>query len=56
MSSGAFIAGATIELSCDAPLRPPYQVYLQGGTMAEHVALGVIAAARAVKGRKPPQR
>ncbi|MBV8364355.1 MAG: methionine gamma-lyase family protein, partial [Candidatus Eremiobacteraeota bacterium] len=36
MSSGAFISGATIELSCDAPLRAPYEVYLQGGLFAEH--------------------
>jgi cystathionine beta-lyase family protein involved in aluminum resistance len=33
MSSGSFVAGATIELSCDAPLRPPFEVYLQGGTI-----------------------
>ena len=26
MSSGAFVGGATIELSCDAPLRPPFEV------------------------------
>jgi cystathionine beta-lyase family protein involved in aluminum resistance len=57
MSSGAFIAGSTAELSCDAPLRPPFQVYLQGGTLAEHVALGAISAADAVmKGQKGEQR
>jgi cystathionine beta-lyase family protein involved in aluminum resistance len=48
MSGGAFVNGATIELSCDAPLRPPFEVYLQGGTMREHVALGAILAADAV--------
>lgn len=48
MSSGAFISGATIELSCDAPMRPPYDVYLQGGLMAEHVAIGAALAADAV--------
>jgi cystathionine beta-lyase family protein involved in aluminum resistance len=48
MSSGAFVSGATIELSCDAPLRPPYDVYLQGGVMAEHVAIGAALAADAV--------
>ncbi|MBV9233264.1 MAG: methionine gamma-lyase family protein, partial [Candidatus Eremiobacteraeota bacterium] len=31
MSSGAFVAGSTLELSCDAPLRPPFEVYVQGG-------------------------
>ncbi len=48
MSSGAFVAGATIELSCDAPLRPPYEVYLQGGTTVAHACLGALFAARAV--------
>lgn len=57
MSSGAFVAGSTSELSCDGPLRPPFQVYLQGGTLAEHVALGAISAADAVmKGRQGFQR
>jgi cystathionine beta-lyase family protein involved in aluminum resistance len=48
MSSGAFVSGATIELSCDAPLRAPYEVYLQGGVTAEHAALGAMLAADAV--------
>ncbi len=46
MSSGSFVAGATIELSCDAPLREPYEVYLQGGLAAEHAYLGALFAAR----------
>lgn len=48
MSSGAFVSGATIELSCDAPLREPYEVYLQGGVMAEHTMAGALFAAQAV--------
>jgi cystathionine beta-lyase family protein involved in aluminum resistance len=48
MSSGSFVSGATIELSCDAPLRAPYEVYLQGGVTAEHAALGAVLAADAV--------
>jgi cystathionine beta-lyase family protein involved in aluminum resistance len=48
MSSGSFVSGATIELSCDAPLRAPYEVYLQGGITAEHAALGAALAADAV--------
>lgn len=48
MSSGAFISGSTIDLSCDAPLRAPWDVYLQGGVVAEHTALGAILAADAV--------
>jgi cystathionine beta-lyase family protein involved in aluminum resistance len=49
MSSGSFISGATIELSCDAPLREPFEVYLQGGVVAEHAVLGALFAARAVQ-------
>ena len=48
MSSGAFVAGATIELSCDAPMRAPYEVYLPGGLHAAHAAMGALFAARAV--------
>jgi cystathionine beta-lyase family protein involved in aluminum resistance len=48
MSSGSFVAGATIELSCDAPLREPYEVYVQGGITAEHAALGAVFAADAI--------
>jgi cystathionine beta-lyase family protein involved in aluminum resistance len=48
MSGGAFVAGATIELSCDAPLRPPFEVYLQGGTSRAHVALGALFAAESL--------
>lgn len=50
MSSGAFVGGATIELSCDAPLREPYEVYLQGGIVAEHAILGALFAAQEVVG------
>jgi cystathionine beta-lyase family protein involved in aluminum resistance len=45
MSGGAFIQGATVELSCDAPLREPYEVYFQGGASRRHVALGALLAA-----------
>ncbi|HET7814587.1 MAG TPA: methionine gamma-lyase family protein [Candidatus Baltobacteraceae bacterium] len=48
MSSGAFVNGATIELSCDAPLRNPYEVYLQGGVQLAHSALGAMLAAQAL--------
>jgi cystathionine beta-lyase family protein involved in aluminum resistance len=48
MSSGAFISGSTIELSCDAPLRIPFEVYVQGGVSAAHAYLGALFAARAV--------
>ena len=48
MSSGAFVGGATIELSCDAPLREPFEVYLQGGVVTEHTVLGSLLAAQSV--------
>jgi len=37
MAAGTFIQGSSIELSCDAPLREPYVVYLQGGLTYEHI-------------------
>jgi cystathionine beta-lyase family protein involved in aluminum resistance len=48
MSSGAFVSGSTIELSCDAPVRAPYEVYVQGGVSAAHAYLGGLFAARAI--------
>lgn len=44
MAAGAFIQGASIELSCDAPMRPPYTAYLQGGLTYESGRLGVMLA------------
>ena len=45
MAAGAFIQGASIELSCDAPLREPYTCYLQGGLTYESGKLGILRAA-----------
>ena len=36
MAAGTFVAGASIELSADAPMRAPYTVYLQGGLTYAH--------------------
>ncbi|MCD4785112.1 MAG: methionine gamma-lyase family protein [Candidatus Eremiobacteraeota bacterium] len=44
MAGGTFIQGASIELSCDGPIREPHAVYLQGGICFEHVRLGVMNA------------
>jgi len=44
MAAGAFIQGSSIELSADAPIRPPYTAYMQGGLVYEHVKLGVMSA------------
>ncbi|MCH5162611.1 MAG: methionine gamma-lyase family protein [Clostridiales bacterium] len=46
MAAGAFVQGASIELSCDAPIRPPYVAYLQGGLTFEH---GIIALEECLK-------
>ncbi|MBR5868667.1 MAG: methionine gamma-lyase family protein [Clostridia bacterium] len=35
MAAGAFVQGSSIELSCDAPIREPYLLYLQGGLTYE---------------------
>lgn len=48
MAGGAFVSGSTVELSCDAPLREPYEVYLQGGMDLAHGMLAVTSAASAV--------
>lgn len=42
MAAGAFIQGSSIELSADAPLKPPYTAYMQGGLVYEHVKLGIM--------------
>ena len=44
MAAGAFVQGASIELSADAPMREPYTVYLQGGLTFESGRLGVLLA------------
>jgi len=48
MASGSFVSGSTMELSCDAPLREPYDVYLQGGMDLAHGLLAVMSAASQV--------
>ena len=49
MAAGAFIQGASIELSCDAPMREPYTAYLQGGLTYESGKLGILLAVEALK-------
>ncbi len=48
MAAGTFVSGASIELSADGPLRPPYIAYMQGGLTYESGRLGVILAAREI--------
>ena len=49
MAAGAFIQGASIELSADGPMRPPYRVYMQGGITFESGKLGVMLAASMIQ-------
>ncbi len=44
MAAGAFVQGASIELSADAPMREPYMVYLQGGLTYETGKAGILRA------------
>ena len=43
-ASGSFTQGSTIELSADGPIRPPYDIYVQGGLTWYHGKLGTLAA------------
>lgn len=44
MAAGAFVQGSSIELSADAPIKPPYNVYFQGGLTFEHSKMGTLKA------------
>lgn len=42
MAAGAFVSGASIELSADAPMKEPYAVYFQGGLTYPHAKFGIM--------------
>ena len=44
MAAGTFIQGASIELTADGPIRPPYVAYVQGGLTYSHVKIAVCTA------------
>lgn len=44
MAAGTFIQGASIELTADGPIRPPYVAYVQGGLTYSHVKIAVCIA------------
>lgn len=48
MAAGAFTLGSSIELSADAPLRPPYAAWMQGGLNFHSGKLGVMLAANEI--------
>ncbi|MBR6958171.1 MAG: methionine gamma-lyase family protein, partial [Erysipelotrichaceae bacterium] len=44
MACGAFTQGSTIELSADAPVIPPYVLFMQGGLTLEYGKLSILLA------------
>lgn len=42
MASPSFTQGSSIEMSCDAPLRSPYALYIQGGLTYSYAKLALI--------------
>lgn len=52
MAAGAFIQGSSIELSADAPIKPPYAVYFQGGLTWPHAKLGILKSLQKLVDKK----
>ena len=46
MAAGTFVSGASIELSADAPMRPPYIAYMQGALSFEHGKIALASILR----------
>ena len=44
MAAGTFVAGASIELSADAPIRDPYAAYVQGALTYQHGRMALESA------------
>jgi cystathionine beta-lyase family protein involved in aluminum resistance len=51
MAAGAFVSGSSIELSADGPLKPPYNVYFQGGLTWPHGSYGMLKTIQYLKDR-----
>lgn len=49
MACGSFCQGSTIELSCDAPVKEPYTMFIQGGLSYEHAKLSIMLALTKIK-------
>ena len=49
MACGAFTQGSTIELSADAPVVPPYTLYMQGGLSYAYGRLSIMLALSKIK-------
>lgn len=50
MAAGAFVSGASIELSADAPMKPPYSVFFQGGLTYPHAKFGAMLSLQKMLG------
>jgi len=44
MAGGTFIDGSTSEFSADAPMKPPFDLFIQGGAHHSHVKIALIHA------------
>ena len=49
MAAGTFIQGASLELTADGPIRPPYTAFVQGGLTYQHVKIAVTNAVKAIR-------
>ena len=52
MAAGAFVQGSSIELSADAPIKPPYNVFFQGGLSWHHAKIGIMIGLQTMVDRK----
>ena len=52
MAAGTFVAGASIELSADGPMRPPYTAYMQGGLTYSHGKIAIAEVLERMIARK----
>lgn len=52
MAAGAFVQGASIELSADAPIREPYTAYVQGALTYSHGKLAAMKVFDALMGKR----
>jgi cystathionine beta-lyase family protein involved in aluminum resistance len=54
MAAGTFTQGASLELSADGPVKPPYIAFFQGGLTYESGRIGVLSAAECFLKAKNP--
>lgn len=49
MAAGTFVSGASIELSCDGPLREPYLIFIQGGLTWAHAKFAILKTVQEIR-------